>query len=39
MIGAHGGSVEIIDNDDGKGCRVRIKLPLTERPPAGYETV
>jgi two-component system sensor histidine kinase KdpD len=38
MIGAHGGDVQILDNDEGMGCLFRIKLPLTEKPAALMES-
>lgn len=39
MIGAHGGDVEILDNDEGRGCLFRIRLPLVEKPAALKDTV
>ena len=38
MIGAHGGGVEILDNDDGGGCLVRMSIPLTKNEVPGRIT-
>lgn len=34
MIGAHGGSVEALPGEAGRGTTIRITLPLIEPPPA-----
>jgi len=33
MIGAHGGSVEALAGEDGRGTTIRITLPLLQPPP------
>jgi two-component system, OmpR family, sensor histidine kinase KdpD len=37
MIGAHGGSVEALPGEAGRGTTIRITLPLIEPPPAANE--
>jgi two-component system, OmpR family, sensor histidine kinase KdpD len=37
MIGAHGGSVEALPGEAGRGTTIRITLPLIEPPPAAKE--
>jgi two-component system sensor histidine kinase KdpD len=33
MIGAHGGEVEALPGQDGRGTLIRITLPLLQPPP------